>query len=97
MKAALIHRYGSNDQVRVADIPVPVMGAMDLLVRVHAASVNPLDGKTRAGKLKTLLKYRFPKWKEASSNRSWTRSFRSSRCVTHSRTPSPAERQEKWS
>src|SRR3989441_2127028 len=36
------------------------MGAMDLLVRVHAASVNPLDGKTRAGKLKTLLKYRFP-------------------------------------
>ena len=60
MKAALIHRYGGNDQVRVADIPVPVMGAMDLLVRVHAASVNPLDGKTRAGKLKTLLKYRFP-------------------------------------
>ncbi|TMH82287.1 MAG: NADP-dependent oxidoreductase [Betaproteobacteria bacterium] len=60
MKAALIHRYGSNDQVCVADISVPVMGAMDLLVRVHAASVNPLDGKTRAGKLKTLLKYRFP-------------------------------------
>ena len=60
MKAALIHRYGGNDQVRVADIPVPVMGAMDLLVRVHAASVNPLDGKTRAGNLKTLLKYRFP-------------------------------------
>jgi alcohol dehydrogenase len=46
--------------VRVADIPVPAMGAMDLLVRVHAASVNPLDGKTRAGKLRTLLKYRFP-------------------------------------
>src|SRR5467141_4270661 len=36
------------------------MGAMDLLVRIHAASVNPLDGKTRAGELKTLLKYRFP-------------------------------------
>jgi NADPH:quinone reductase-like Zn-dependent oxidoreductase len=60
LKAALIHRYGSSDQVRVADIPVPVMGAMDLLVRVHAASVNPLDSKTRAGKLKVLLKYRFP-------------------------------------
>ena len=60
MKAALIHRYGSNDQVRVADIPVPVMGAMDLLVRVHAASVNPLDVKTRDGKLKMLLKYQFP-------------------------------------
>jgi alcohol dehydrogenase len=36
------------------------MGPMDLLVRVHATSVNPLDAKTRDGKLKTLLKYRFP-------------------------------------
>src|SRR2546425_6145975 len=56
----MIHRYGSNDQVRVADIPVPVMGAMDLLVRVYAASVNPLDTKVRDGKLKPLLKYRSP-------------------------------------
>ncbi len=60
MKAALIDRYGSNDQVKVTDIAVPVMGRMDLLVQVHAASVNPLDAKTRDGKLKTLLKYRFP-------------------------------------
>jgi len=60
MKAALIDRYGSNDVVRVTDIAVPMMGAMDLLVQVHAASVNPLDIKTRDGKLKTLLKYRFP-------------------------------------
>ena len=36
------------------------MGAMDLLVQVRAASVNPVDAKTREGKLKTLLKYRFP-------------------------------------
>jgi NADPH:quinone reductase-like Zn-dependent oxidoreductase len=60
MKAALIDRYGSNDVVRVADIDVPTIGATDLLVRVHAASVNPVDIKTRDGKLKTLLKYRFP-------------------------------------
>src|SRR5438046_6743993 len=60
MKAALIDRYGSNDAVRVADIDIPTLGATDLLVRVHAASVNPVDIKTRDGKLKTLLKYRFP-------------------------------------
>lgn len=60
MKAALIDRYGSNDGVSVRDIAIPTMGAADLLVRVHAASVNPVDIKTREGKLKTLLKYRFP-------------------------------------
>jgi alcohol dehydrogenase len=60
VKAALIHRYGSNDAVSVADIDIPTVGATDLLVRVHAASVNPVDIKTRDGKLKTLLKYRFP-------------------------------------
>ena len=60
MKAALIDRYGSNDAVSVADIDIPTLGAPDLLVRVHAASVNPVDIKTRDGKLKTLFKYRFP-------------------------------------
>jgi NADPH:quinone reductase-like Zn-dependent oxidoreductase len=60
MKAALIDRYGSNDTVKVADIDIPTLGVTDLLVRVHAASVNPVDIKTRDGKLKMLLKYRFP-------------------------------------
>src|SRR6184192_896535 len=60
MKAALIERYGSNDLVKVADIAVPVVGPMDLLVQVKAASVSPVDVKTRAGQLKALLKYRFP-------------------------------------
>ena len=60
MNAAVIDRYGKNELVRVKDIAVPVIGPMDLLVRVHAASVNPLDVKTRDGALKTLLKYRFP-------------------------------------
>ena len=60
MKAAVIDRYGSNDLVRLADVAVPTMGPTDLLVRVRAASVNPLDVKTRAGQVKVLLKYRFP-------------------------------------
>ena len=44
----------------MADIPVPSIGDKDLLVQVRAASVNPLDFKIRRGKLKVLLKYRFP-------------------------------------
>jgi NADPH:quinone reductase-like Zn-dependent oxidoreductase len=60
MKAALIDRYGSNDAVRVADVDIPTVGATDVLVRVHAASVNPLDVRTRDGKVKVLLQYRFP-------------------------------------
>src|SRR5689334_1740210 len=60
MKAAVIDHYGSNELVQVRDIAVPVIGPTDLLVRVHAASVNPLDAKTRSGALKMLLKYRFP-------------------------------------
>ena len=60
MKAALIARYGSNDQVKVADTAVPVISSMDLLIRVHAASVNPVDVKTRDGRFKMLLKYRLP-------------------------------------
>src|SRR5438552_2525385 len=60
MKSALIDRYGSKDLVKVADIAVPVMGPMDLLVQVHAAGVNPVDVRTRDGQLKALLKYKFP-------------------------------------
>jgi NADPH:quinone reductase-like Zn-dependent oxidoreductase len=60
MKAAVIDRYGSNDLVKVTDVAVPRIGPLDLLVQVRAASVNPLDVKTRNGELKTLLKYRFP-------------------------------------
>lgn len=60
MKAALIHRYGSNDRVRLEDVPVPAIGPKDLLVRVHAASVNPVDFKIRSGKLKLLWKPRMP-------------------------------------
>jgi alcohol dehydrogenase len=60
MNAAQIDRYGGNDRLKVAEVPIPVMGPTDLLIQVRAASVNPLDVKTRNGALKMLLKYRFP-------------------------------------
>ncbi len=43
MKAAVRHCYGSPDVVRYEDIPKPSPKDNEVLVRVHAASVNPLD------------------------------------------------------
>jgi alcohol dehydrogenase len=60
MNAVLIERYGDNDRVQVREIDPPRIGPKDLLVRVRAASINPLDTKIRDGKGTTLLRYSFP-------------------------------------
>lgn len=46
--------------MRVGEFPSPKPGPDDILVRVHAASMNPLDFKLRDGKLRVLRRYRFP-------------------------------------
>ncbi len=43
MKAIRYHRYGSPDVLNFEDAPMPAVGDQDVLVRVRAASVNPLD------------------------------------------------------
>jgi NADPH:quinone reductase-like Zn-dependent oxidoreductase len=49
MKAAVITRYGSPDVVKVLDAPKPTPAANELLIRVHAATVNRTDcGELRA-------------------------------------------------
>jgi len=60
MKGFVIDRYGSNDGVRYADLPEPVPAAGEVLVRIHAASINPIDFKTREGKVKAILPYTLP-------------------------------------
>jgi alcohol dehydrogenase len=60
MKAFVVDRYGSNDFVRAAEMPDPELREDDVLVQIHAASVNPLDLKIRAGRLKLILPYRLP-------------------------------------
>jgi alcohol dehydrogenase len=60
MKAFIIDRYGNNDVVRPGELPEPEVGANDVLVEVHAASVNPVDIRIRNGKLKQVVPLRLP-------------------------------------
>ena len=60
MKAFVVERYGNNDGVRAVEWPEPQPGAHDVLVKIHAASVNPVDFKVREGKLRPVLPYRLP-------------------------------------
>ena len=59
MKAFLIDRYGKH-QGRLAEVPDPEPGIHDVLVKVHASSVNLLDSKISKGEFKLILPYRFP-------------------------------------
>lgn len=49
MRAVQVHQPGGADALRVAEIPAPTPGPTEVLVRVHAAGINPVDWKTRAG------------------------------------------------
>lgn len=50
MRALLIDRTGDADELRLAEVPVPIAVSDELIVRVIAAGINPIDAKTRAGK-----------------------------------------------
>jgi len=60
MKAFLIDRYGKKETGRIDDVPTPSLRDDDVLIRVHAASVNALDTKIRRGEFKVILPYRLP-------------------------------------
>src|SRR5260370_10038355 len=51
MKAIRIHAYGGPDVMQLEELPTPIPGAGQALVRVHAASVNFLDIQKRRGEL----------------------------------------------
>ena len=59
MKAFVVETYG-KDGLSAAEVPEPELGEGDVLVKVSAASVNPLDKMVRNGEFKRLLKYRTP-------------------------------------
>lgn len=52
MKAVVLHEYGGPDKLKYEDVPDPVAGEGQVLVRVTASSVNPIDFKMRSGAAK---------------------------------------------
>ena len=61
MRAAVIHEYGTPDVLKIEEIPDPVPGPKEVLIRVHASSINPIDWKIRNGSLRFLIGRGFPK------------------------------------
>jgi NADPH:quinone reductase-like Zn-dependent oxidoreductase len=60
MKAIRIHEYGGRETLRYEDAPVPEPKAGELLVRVKAAAVNPVDVHVREGRMRELLRHELP-------------------------------------
>jgi NADPH:quinone reductase-like Zn-dependent oxidoreductase len=60
MRALVLSRYGGPEHTALTDVPQPSPRTGELLVRVHAAGLNPVDFKTRAGALKIIHNYPLP-------------------------------------
>jgi alcohol dehydrogenase len=60
MKAFVADRYEKGRALRLAEMPMPELREDEVLVEVHAAGVNLLDAKIRAGEFKLILPYRLP-------------------------------------
>ncbi|HEY6344349.1 MAG TPA: NADP-dependent oxidoreductase [Bryobacteraceae bacterium] len=60
MKASVIHEYGGPEVLRYEDYPDPVLNPGEVLVRVAAAGLNPVDILERSGQTKEWRPIQFP-------------------------------------
>ncbi|UOG76486.1 NAD(P)-dependent alcohol dehydrogenase [Hymenobacter tibetensis] len=61
MQAVYFKQYGPADVLQYGELPTPSIKANQILVRVRASSVNPVDWKVRQGDLKLITGLKFPK------------------------------------
>jgi NADPH:quinone reductase-like Zn-dependent oxidoreductase len=60
MRAVQVHRYGGSEQLKLEEKPRPQPQTGEVLVRVYAAGVNPIDWKIRQGLMKESRPVMFP-------------------------------------
>jgi alcohol dehydrogenase len=60
MKAFIVKSYGKKEKLHLTEVAEPTINENEVLVQVHAASVNLLDSKVRNGEFKMLLPYKTP-------------------------------------
>jgi alcohol dehydrogenase len=60
MKAYQIKSYGKKERLHLAEVAKPVINDNEVLVEVHAASVNQIDSKIKSGEFKLLMPYQLP-------------------------------------
>jgi len=61
MKAIIINKYGSVDELKIAEVQMPSVKLNEILVKNYYTSINPLDYKARKGELKMFINSKFPK------------------------------------
>ena len=59
-RAVRLHEYGDVDVLRVEDVDPPTANAGEVVVRVHAAGINPGEAKIRSGALHAMWPSSFP-------------------------------------
>jgi NADPH:quinone reductase-like Zn-dependent oxidoreductase len=61
MKRIQYHRYGGPEEMRLETYELPVPGKDEIVVRVRASSINPVDWKIRQGAMKLMTGRHFPR------------------------------------
>ena len=60
MKAIIIDQYGGKEQLKMREVSNPIILENEVLIEMHATSINPIDWKIREGHLKDAMPWKFP-------------------------------------